>query len=119
MNVTNHFALFDALLLRSTAVLASKNLRTTVRLKDFLTEDGYLQIELFNFLCWLVSDNERELYISRRCTIKFIHCQANDELLKVIKPYSFCMSLLPVYFGDRLSFTICDSVYSTHHAYTQ
>eukprot|EP01036_Dinobryon_divergens_P034463 gene34464-44531_t len=83
MNVTNHFELLGALLLRDTAVLVSKNLRTTVRLKDFATEEGIFQKDLFNFLCWLVSDNERECYISQRCNIKFIHFQANNELLKI------------------------------------
>lgn len=82
MNVTNHFELLDALLLRYTAVLVSKSLRT-VRLKDFATEEGIFLKDLFNFLCWLVSDNERECYISQRCNIKFIHFQANNELLKV------------------------------------
>ena len=55
MNVINNFELLDALLLRSTAVLVSKNLRTTLRLKDFATEEGTFQKDLFKFLCWLIS----------------------------------------------------------------
>ena len=92
---TNYFSLFDALLIRSASALASNNVRTTLRLKDLLTLDGFFKKDLFKFLCWLVSDNERELYFSRRCVLKFIHCQANNELLKVAKPFYVNIVIFP------------------------
>lgn len=73
-----YFSRFDSLLINQATDIASASVRRTVRLIDLVGEE-----DLFDFLCWLVSDNERELYFSRNCAIKFFHCQAKNELLKV------------------------------------
>ena len=77
--VHEYFSRFDLLLINQADDIASKSMRRTVRLKDLVVEDS-----LFDFICWLVSDNERELYFSRNCAIKFFHCEAKNELLKVL-----------------------------------
>lgn len=88
MSVSDFFALFDLLLIEKNADSIAKsidatNVRKTFVLKEFCHSEGKLHKELFEFLCWLVADNEREMYISKQCTIKFIHSQAKDDLLKV------------------------------------
>ena len=74
--VVEYFSRFDSLLNNHATDITI--VRRTVRLIELVMEK-----DLFDFLCWLVSDNERELYFSRNCAIKFIHCQAKNELLKV------------------------------------
>eukprot|EP01036_Dinobryon_divergens_P034462 gene34463-44530_t len=73
--VVEYFSRFNSLLNSHATDITS--VRRTVRLIDLVMEK-----DLFDFLCWLLSDNERELYFSRNCAIKFIHCQAKNELLK-------------------------------------
>ena len=83
MNVSDFFSKFDSILTEQAACIESKSMRRTVRLKDLVVENGIFLTDLFEFLCWLVSDNERELFFSRTCAIKFFHYQADNEMLKV------------------------------------
>jgi len=84
MSVNNYFSIFDAVLTQQAATIESKSIRKTVRLQDLVTDKGHVLDDLFDFLCWLLSDNERELFFSRKCEIKFFHYQANNEMLKVL-----------------------------------
>jgi hypothetical protein len=86
MSVEDFLALFDRVLLQhaefetETSEIAAKK---TLLLMELTHLDGIFLKELFEFICWLVSDNEREMYFSKQCGIKFFHSQAKNELLKV------------------------------------
>ena len=79
MSVVHYFSILDTILIQQAVHIKSKSKRKTVRLKDLVAGNE----SLFDFVCWLVSDNERELFFSRNCAIKFFHCQANNQQLKV------------------------------------
>jgi len=51
--------------------------------KDFMTVEGNFKKPLFDFISWLISDNEREIYLAKRCNLKFLHLQGKLSLLRV------------------------------------
>jgi hypothetical protein len=79
MSTLKYFSIIDSILIQQAICIETKNMRRTVLLKDLIMEKE----DLFDFVCWLVSDNERELFFSKNCSIKFFHCQANNHQLKV------------------------------------
>lgn len=60
--------------------------------KDLLTIDGNFKKPLFAFLAWVISNNEREIYLAKKCNMKFLHSQGKLSLLRVaIHPDSACL----------------------------
>ena len=91
----NYFHMLDqALVFHSielSAVNATKR-NKTVLVKELLTTDGVFNKILFEFLNWIISENDREIFLSKTCHIKFIHTAANQELLKIfIQADSRCL----------------------------
>ena len=86
MSVIIFFSIFDYLLAYQAASIESQSIRRTMRLQELVTDNEQQFLDyLFHFLCWLVSDNERELFFSRKCEIKFFHYQANNDMLKACR----------------------------------
>ena len=89
MSAVQCLELFDSLLIQNCdhgKALKSSN-KIAMLLKDFTVLEGTFLPDVFDFICWLVSDNEREVFFSKQCGIKFFHNQANDDMLKVIVNY--------------------------------
>jgi len=87
MSALQYFDLFDEVLLHHAqgfATIAGKKYGSkTLLFMDLMAFRGKLQRELLYFLSWLISNNDREVYFSGQCNIRFIHVQSNLELLKV------------------------------------
>eukprot|EP01035_Chromulina_nebulosa_P034171 gene34171-45826_t len=98
------FELFDAALVFHAADLSlsslTKSPNRTILLKDLATtKDGDFIEELFKFICFVISDNGRELLVSRQCKLKFHHSKADIALTKVLM-YADSRCRLPETHGD-------------------
>ena len=62
----------------------AKQGKHTVFLSDLLADNP----ETFGFLQWLLSNNERELFVAKKCNVKFSH--SKGELKMLIKSDSKC-----------------------------
>lgn len=90
-DILNFFDLFDKVLCYHKASLitvkpkgAKEGLVNKILLfKDLLTVEGNFKKPLFTFLTWLISDNGRELFLAKKCNIKFLHLQGKLSLLRV------------------------------------
>lgn len=89
----NFFDEFDELLQfhTSTIKIPTKKAPTTkaavtnkiLLFKDFLTVEGTFKKPLFDFISWLISDNDREIHLAKKCNLKFLHLQGKLSLLRV------------------------------------
>ena len=100
MSAFHYFSIFDSIVVQQqqAVCIETKNMRRTVLLKDLIMGKE----DLFDFVCWLVSDNERELFFSKNCSIKFIHCQANNHQLKVHRQRESLVLLLFKFYNSLL-----------------
>ena len=82
----NYFHMLDEALVFHTMDLsdlkATKKNKTFL-VKELLTSDGVFDKVLFDFINWIISENDREIFLSKTCHVKFIHTKANQDLLKI------------------------------------
>ena len=82
----NYFHMLDEALVFHTMDLsdlkATKKNKTFL-VKELLTTDGVFDKVLFDFINWIISENDREIFLSKTCHVKFIHTKANQDLLKI------------------------------------
>ena len=87
----NFFDAFDIVIQHHRATLVTNKKKSfkegvinkVLLFKDLLTVDGNFKKPLFTFLAWLISNNEREIYLAKKCNIKFLHSQGKLSLLRV------------------------------------
>ena len=83
----NYFDAFDLAILNFTSKLnpdeKKSSTRRAVVLKKLLTIDGDFDKTLFDFILWIISDNNREITFSRMCDIKFLFAKSDVDMLKV------------------------------------
>lgn len=82
----NYFHMLDEALVFHTIDLSAVNAakkNKTFLVKELLTMDGEFNKTLFEFLNWIISENDREIFLAKTCHIKFIHTKANQDLLKI------------------------------------
>lgn len=88
MNAHDLFSLLDIALIYQTSEFSilneERSPRKTVLLKELTASpDGIFLHELHVFICWLIEDIEKEIYISRQCSLRFFHMHGDIEMLKV------------------------------------
>mmetsp|Transcript_16879 Transcript_16879/g.23142 ORF Transcript_16879/g.23142 Transcript_16879/m.23142 type:complete len:749 (-) Transcript_16879:8-2254(-) len=82
----NFFDAFDLAILNYTSRLTHeerKSSRKAVLVKKLLTIDDGFDKPLFDFITWIISDNNREIAFSKMCEIKFIYSKSDANLLKI------------------------------------
>lgn len=82
----NYFHMLDQAFVFHTMDLSALNApkkNKTFLVKELLTLDGIFNKVLFDFMNWIISENDREIFLSKTCHIKFIHTAANQDLLKI------------------------------------
>ena len=87
----NFFDAFDIVIQHHKASLVTNKKRSSkegvvnkvLLFKDLLTIDGNFKKPLFAFLAWVISNNEREIYLAKKCNMKFLHSQGKLSLLRV------------------------------------
>mmetsp|Transcript_2384 Transcript_2384/g.3661 ORF Transcript_2384/g.3661 Transcript_2384/m.3661 type:complete len:560 (-) Transcript_2384:8-1687(-) len=88
MSALKFFELFNEILLYRVEDDGNK----AYLLKEIMNYEGKFQKDLFEFILWLISNNDREVYFSGQCNIKFKHFQSDANLMKVVVfPNSCCM----------------------------
>mmetsp|Transcript_7138 Transcript_7138/g.10631 ORF Transcript_7138/g.10631 Transcript_7138/m.10631 type:complete len:634 (-) Transcript_7138:208-2109(-) len=82
------FELFDAALAFHSSNLSlnslTKSPNKTILLKELATLKGEFNEALYKFICFVISDNGRELLVSRQCKLRFQHIKSDISLTKVL-----------------------------------
>jgi len=78
--------LFDNALIHNTTDLRCENRdkKKAILLRELVTTEGNVNEALLSFMAWLLSDNERELFLSKKCNFKCLHFQADTNKLKIL-----------------------------------